>query len=162
MIKMVNEPRTSLLETDTSWKASFLSLLYQYADQMPGSFVEEKHASIAFHYRQCEPDMVAIRLGEIIDALDAIKGKGFLHILLGHKVIEIKDARIDKGQVAQLFAQKINADCIIIAGDDRTDESMFERVIDSYSIHVGSQISAATIHVPNPAALHRLLIDLTT
>jgi trehalose 6-phosphate synthase/phosphatase len=146
-----------LTSIETSWKKPFKDMLYRFQNQMPGSLLEEKMYSLAFHYRQCEPDMVKVRFGEIIDALESIKGKSNLQILLGHKVIEVKDARVDKGQALQAIVNENKFDFILIAGDDRTDEAMFEHFPQAITIHVGNQISQAKYSVNDSFALREWL-----
>ena len=43
------------------WKSTINHVLEVYADRMPGALIEEKDFSLAFHYRLCEPDLVATK-----------------------------------------------------------------------------------------------------
>ena len=148
------------LEDKQPWKNAFKTLLYRFSDQMPGSFIEDKQTSLAFHYRLCEPDMISIRLGELLDALESLKGKSPLHILQGHKVIEIKDSRIDKGQVVRQLVDQGGYDVVFIAGDDKTDEAMFEALPQAYSFHIGHGITNARYSLPTVDDLYTLLYRL--
>jgi len=148
------------VDTKQPWKNAFKTLMYRFSDQMPGSFIEDKQTSLAFHYRLCEPDMVSIRLGELIDALESLIGKSSLHILQGHKVIDVKDSRIDKGQVVRQLVDEGGHDFVFIAGDDKTDEAMFEAMPHAYSIHVGHGITNARYSVPHVDALYDFLYRL--
>lgn len=145
---------------ESPWKHAFKNLLYRFSDQMPGSFVEDKKTTLAFHYRQCEPDMVSIRLGELIDALESLKGKSALQILMGHKVIEIKDSRIDKGQALKTILNQDNFDFILVAGDDKTDEVMFEAAPHAFSIHIGHQPTLAKYRIENVDKFYRFIESL--
>lgn len=159
-IKHPNGQMIQHLDTKQAWKSAFKTLLYRFSDQMPGSFIEDKQTSLAFHYRLCEPDMVSIRLGELFDALESLKGKSPLHILQGHKVIEIKDSRIDKGQVVRQLLNEGHYDFVLIAGDDKTDEAMFDAIPEAYSFHIGHGITHARYVLPDVESFYRLLSRL--
>ena len=139
------------------WKKDVLRILQQYMDQMPGSLIEEKAGGIAFHYRQCEPDMVAIRKGDILHTLETLKSRTPMQIMLGHKVIEVKDPTIHKGIAVEKITAHSLPDFTLVAGDDQTDEAMFSTLVDAHSIHVGSGKSYAKYHVDNVEAFFTLL-----
>lgn len=123
---------------DNNWKPSVKNVLEMFSNRMPGSFIEEKEYSLAFHYRQCEPDMVAVRIGEIREALIFLTETTTLGLQEGNKVIEIKDSRVSKGYVASLFIRNQNYDFILGVGDDFTDENLFLALPDqAFSVKVG-------------------------
>lgn len=41
---------------DDSWKESILAVLEHFAERTPGSFIEQKRTSLAWHYRMVDPD----------------------------------------------------------------------------------------------------------
>ena len=110
---------------DNSWKETVGSIMQMYVDRMPGALIEEKDYSLAFHYRQCEPDMVTMRLGEIREVLTSAIQTMSLTVQEGSKVLEIKDSRVDKGQSASTFIYNRDFDFIMGVGDDHTDEDLF-------------------------------------
>jgi len=131
------------VNVDVSWKQAAKHLLKTYVDRMPGAFIEEKSYSIALHYRAAEPEMVALKLNEIKDALFTLKGGTTLEILEGHKVIEIKDNRVNKGNASLFFSDQKPYDFILTAGDDTTDEDLFKMQKSSFSIKIGYGITLA-------------------
>jgi trehalose 6-phosphate synthase/phosphatase len=155
--RLIGEDWQTVIEPNNQWQPAFHKLLYQFLDQMPGSIIEEKAYSIAFHYRQCEPDMVAIKRIELMDALHTIKGNSNLDIQLGHKMIEIKDASVNKGQVALRLVARHDYDFILIAGDDVTDETMFKPLPKATSFKIGEGITSAQHRLHN---LHDLTLIL--
>jgi trehalose 6-phosphate synthase/phosphatase len=159
-LQLKGESVQTLGQPSMTWKHAFKPMLYRFVDQMPGSFLEEKSYSLVFHYRQCDVDMVGLRLGEIIDALESIKGKSPLQILQGHKVIEIKDATVDKGQVAYRMSQLKEYDHILVFGDDRTDELMFEKLPHAVTIKVGGGPTSARYKIDQPSSVIRFLMNL--
>jgi len=104
---------------------------------MPGSFIEEKTHSIALHYRKCEPEMVAVKISEIKDALFSIKGTHPIEIQQGNMVLEVKDQRVNKGNATYLFTNQKDYDFVLSAGDDVTDEDMFRALKDANTIKIG-------------------------
>jgi len=142
------------------WKKDVLRILQRYMDEMPGSLIEEKTGGIAFHYRLCEPDMVAIRKGDILHTLETLKSRTTMQIMLGHKVIEIKDPSVDKGLAVRRIVEKVQPDFVLIAGDDETDELMFSALPNAHTIHVGQGKSHATYHVDSVEDLSTFLSSL--
>lgn len=67
-----------------------------------------------------------------------------MEILLGKKNIEVRPASINKGEIVKrILAQHPDADFVICAGDDKTDEDMFRTLAtssiqDTFSVTVGS------------------------
>ena len=119
------------------WKDSVRHVMELYTDRMPGSLIEEKDFSLAFHYRQCNPDMVEAKLYEVRDALTTTIRSG-LELQEGNKVLEVKDNRANKGYGASLVIQNQNFDFILGAGDDYTDENLFSSLPeDAVTIKIG-------------------------
>lgn len=160
--RFLHQPWQTMIEPNNEWKPAFKKLLYQFLDQMPGSIIEEKKYSIAFHYRQCEPDMVAIKRIELLDALHTIKGNGNLDIQLGHRMIEIKDASVNKGLVATRFASRYDYEFIMIAGDDVTDETMFKAIPNAFRFKIGEGPTSAQHRLYHLQDLIRILEALLT
>lgn len=143
---------------DNSWKETVHHLLEMYTDRMPGSLIEEKEYSLAFHYRQCEPDMVSAKLGEVREALMGMTHSMSIGVQEGKKVLEIKDNRVNKGNGAALFLQDHNFDFILGVGDDRTDEDMFWMLPeDAFSIKIGIGNTRANHHLKSWQSLRVLL-----
>ncbi len=123
---------------DNEWKESVCHILELFTDRMPGSLIEEKDYSIAWHYRQCEPDMAAVILSEIRETIRALTQSTTLCIQEGNKVLEIKDSRFNKGYVSSLFIQQESYDFILGVGDDYTDEDLFSALPEeAFSIKIG-------------------------
>ena len=127
----------SRLGSTLPWKKDVLRVLQQYMDQMPGSLIEDKAGGIAFHYRLCEPDMVTIRKGDILHTLETLESRTSMQIMLGHKVIEIKDPTVHKGIAVQKIIEDVQPDFMLIVGDDETDENMFAAAPHAHTIRIG-------------------------
>ncbi|MFP4186630.1 MAG: bifunctional alpha,alpha-trehalose-phosphate synthase (UDP-forming)/trehalose-phosphatase [Acholeplasmataceae bacterium] len=126
------------LSIDNDWKKAIIHVLQRFVDRMPGALIEEKTHALALHYRNSEPDMVAVKIGELKEALLSFQESTQIEVQQGHMVLEVKDQRINKGIAKSLVVDSGTYDFILAAGDDRTDEDLF-RVLDdsSYRIKIG-------------------------
>jgi trehalose 6-phosphate synthase/phosphatase len=112
--------------------------LQRFVDRMPGALIEEKTHALALHYRNCEPEMVSVKLGELKDALLSFQESTQIEVQQGHMVLEVKDQRINKGIAQSILFDRGTYDFILAAGDDRTDEDLFNVLEDSsYRIKIG-------------------------
>jgi trehalose 6-phosphate synthase/phosphatase len=109
-----------------------LPLFEDFKQRTPGSHIENKAASLAWHYRGADPKFGAYRSKELLALLETRLAGQPLSVLAEAGVIEVRHAHMTKGFAAQkLLAQHETADLIFAAGDDRTDEHMFEAVLRS-------------------------------
>jgi len=143
------------------WKEQIKPILELYVDRTPGSFIEEKEFSLVWHYRKSDPELAEIRARELKDALLHLTANLKLEVLEGSKVIEIKDAGINKGRAALRWIQKEKWDFILAIGDDRTDEDVFAVLPKfAYSIKVGLSASQAKFNVDSQEDIRKLLREL--
>jgi len=140
------------------WKENIRPILEMHTARTPGSLVEEKEYSLAWHYRRCEPELAAVRVNELKDALDDLIGNLNIGLLSGNKVIEIKDTGVNKGRAASIWLNREEWDFIFAAGDDWTDEDIFNILPDdAWSIKVGSGVSRARFRVDRTENVRELL-----
>lgn len=150
------------VNVDVHWKETVMPILKEYTDRCNGTFVEEKTGSIAWHYRNADLEFAELRLHELRDDLsEIIRYKTDFEILEGHKVLEIKSGKYDKGIAAKALLSENRYDFILAAGDDKTDELMFQALPEStVSIRVGLNLSFARYNVKNTDSLLNLLRSL--
>ncbi|MDA3850192.1 MAG: bifunctional alpha,alpha-trehalose-phosphate synthase (UDP-forming)/trehalose-phosphatase [Spirochaetaceae bacterium] len=147
---------------DNSWKDEIRPLLEVTMDRTPGSLVEEKEFSLAWHYRKCEPELAQIRLRELTDTLLSLTGKGHLGLLDGNKVLEIKDTTVNKGRTAGHFIATKKADFVFAAGDDTTDEDLFSIIDENqYSFKIGQGETKARFYIRDCDEFRSLLTKLS-
>jgi trehalose 6-phosphate synthase/phosphatase len=140
------------------WKNEFYPLLKQFEMRTPGSFVEEKDYSLAWHYRRVDKGWGELRAKEMLNNLKYAAANLGLQILEGNKVIEIKSANINKGNAAREWLKQYPASFILTIGDDYTDEDTFKAMPeDAITIKVGAGISSATYYLKNPAEVRLFL-----
>lgn len=143
------------------WKKSILPILDLYTDHMPGAFVEEKEYSLVLHYRQCDPDMVNMKISELKETLHGMIKTSNLELQEGNKVIEVKDNKVNKGQTAATLLSEDNYDFIFGAGDDTTDESLFAVLPKgSYSVKIGLNKTAANYRLKSWKSMRSVLNKL--
>lgn len=123
---------------DNDWKDPIRHIMELYTDRIPGSLIEEKDYSLAWHYRQSDPDMIAVKLSEVRETLRSIIQSETLGLQEGNKVLEVKDNRVNKGFGAAAFTQNQDYDFIFAVGDDYTDEDLFSSLPqDAYTVKIG-------------------------
>ncbi|MFA6260901.1 MAG: bifunctional alpha,alpha-trehalose-phosphate synthase (UDP-forming)/trehalose-phosphatase [Bacteroidia bacterium] len=136
-----------LFDPDADWKEHILPILELYLDRTPGSILEQKEHSYAWHYRKTN-ELGELRARELTTTLNYFTHNMNVQILQGNKVIEVKSSLINKGlTVKSLFLER-NWDFILSIGDDTTDEDMF-RVLpaDAFTVKVGDSQTDARFKI---------------
>jgi trehalose 6-phosphate synthase/phosphatase len=140
-------PWEALAPISVSWRPRVEGILDQFTASTPGTRIESKSASIAWHYRQADPEFGARQAHELRMLLGDALSNQPLEVIEGKKVIEIRQGGTSKAAVAHR-AVFTEGDGIIAAGDDRTDEELFLALPPSaVTIAVGSAPSAARYRV---------------
>lgn len=148
--KINNENWVVIPELNADWKDSIKSMLEAYSDRTPRSFIEDKSYSLAWHYRTADFDLGEVRAGELLTNLSYLTRERGLQILQGDKVLEIRNAEVNKGKAAVAYITQYPCDFIMAIGDDHTDEDIFMQLPDTaISIKVGSKLSAAQYFLRN-------------
>lgn len=119
-------------------KASVLNTMHQAALRTPGALVEEKDFSVVWHYRGVNPELAYIRNEALRRELADQTRESDLLVHDGNKIIEVKPASVDKGAIARALNEEFPADFVFAAGDDYTDESMFDALpANAHTVKVG-------------------------
>ncbi len=128
---------------DISWKNMIRPLLNLFVRRIPGSFVEEKDFSLAWHYRKADLRIAREAVREIVHALMNLTAGINVIVLAGKMVVEVKQAGINKGNFFRSIANE-GWDFILAAGDDAADESLFSALPDqAYSLRIGYAATSA-------------------
>lgn len=144
------------------WKEAIKPVLELYTDRTPGSFVEEKDFSLAWHYRKADPQLGFLRARELADALLNLTSHLELDVLEGNKVVEVKNSSINKGRAALSWMSREEWDFVFATGDDETDEDVFALLPESaYSVKIGSGASRANFSARSPNEVRSLLLKLS-
>ena len=145
-------------QIEKEWMAIIEPLLQNFVDRTPRSFIEYKNYSLVWHYRDADPDMGQQRAWELKDDIKNYIANLNLEIMDGDKVIEIKNAGINKGKAALNKIGDKQFDFILALGDDWTDEYTFNSLPDSaHTIKVGSKSTAAKYYLNGVEEVRSLL-----
>jgi len=144
------------------WMRELRPVLELYVARTAGSFIEEKDYSLVWHYRRADADLGEVRARELLAHLAFMTANTELQVMEGNKVLEIKNAGINKGTAAARWLARYPADFILALGDDRTDEDTFRALPpEAYTIKVGSTgRSLARFNIGSPAEVRQLLRKL--
>ena len=148
-----------MLEALTNnWFGAILPILESFMDRTPGALIEEKVYSLAWHYRNSDPDLGQRRANQLVSTIEGLISNHNLEILEGDKVIEIKVSGVNKGRSANKLLLEKNYDFIFAIGDDLTDEYMFEELPEhTYTVKVGLKKTVANYYVEGTKQVRKLL-----
>lgn len=162
-IKRVRQGWIQEKEIDQTWKPMLRPTLEMFVKRSPRSFIEEKNHTLAWHYRNVEPELGFTRSRELLDNLFHLIRNAQLQVIDGNKVIEIRVAGIDKGIAAKKLIEETNSEFVLVVGDDKTDEDMFRSLADrALTIKVGPGHSVAQYSVANQQDIIKLLHEFAT
>ena len=148
--------------SERAWIARARAVMDEWVDRTPGAFVEEKSASIAWHYRLAARGFGRAQARDLRIALSRALEDDPADILEGKKVLEVRRRGATKGAVVQhVLACEPAPGAILAIGDDRTDEEMFAALPkQAVTIRVGGGATSARYRVRETAAVRRLLGEL--
>lgn len=160
-IRRKNSTWKSERSIDQSWKPNIFPVFELFVQRCPGSFIEEKSHTIAWHYRNVEKELGFIRSRELLDALMHLIRQAQLQVIDGNKVIEVRVAGVDKGVAATKLLLEQPASFTMVIGDDKTDEDMFHALRDkAKTIKVGPGMTEAEFALPSQKEVITLLKGL--
>jgi trehalose 6-phosphate synthase/phosphatase len=120
---------------DVSWKEHVFPVLEGFTADTPGSFIEDKLASVTWHYRladQVAGERQAAACHKAI--LASVPQDLSIEIINGKKNLEVRPLHANKGLVVERILKIYdNVDFILCCGDDRTDEDMFAWIANNAS-----------------------------
>jgi trehalose 6-phosphate synthase/phosphatase len=155
-----DRPWIAMEDVSVAWKLEVRRALDHATAMTPGALVEEKTASLAWHYRMAEPELGAARAEELWHRLEhALRGTA-AELLRGEKVIEVRPTGVSKARVVERVLSHLEPTLPTIAamGDDRTDEDLFLALPpDAIAIAVGYRETVARYRVATPRAARELL-----
>lgn len=137
---------------DMSWKNDVENIFRHLEERTPGSTVEKKLASITFHYRNSDPEWGEFQAKEAQSLLDTMAQTLPIDVIVGKKNVEVRPAHTHKGEIVKrLTYEYAEADFLICAGDDKTDEDMFRAI---YTVEATvDQDDGTTLLVTPPPSL---------
>lgn len=125
-----------------------------------GAWMEDKQYTLSIHYRLVAPSKVSDFKRKLLKLLQPYRQK--IRLTKGKKVIEIRPpTEWGKGHAVSVILQRIKVHqkpLLIVIGDDRTDEAMFQRYAgEGLTIRVGySQRTDARYYVRSTEEITKL------
>jgi trehalose 6-phosphate synthase/phosphatase len=159
-IKKQNGSWIKAIKDSTAWQKSLIPVIQEYVDLTPGSKLEVKRHSLVWHYRGVSPYIAQKNLVILRRTLGpSLKKKG-LNIMQGNKVLEIKQAGLNKGSSAFSWLNS-SYDFVLALGDDVTDEDIFSVLpLTSVTIKVGRGLTKAQFRLGSNKDVIKLLKSL--
>jgi trehalose 6-phosphate synthase/phosphatase len=145
-----------------AWKDKLLPILRVYEQATPGSMVEEKPSAIVWHFRKADEEFGEWKANRLTQELSALGANQPIKVRHGKKMVEVNAAEINKGAaVARVLERLPDYGLATCAGDDLTDEGMFELTLPRLlTIKVGPGPTQARFRIADPAAFRKFLGDL--
>ncbi len=142
----------------SEWKEEVLPTLEMYTDRLPGSYIQERDYSVAWHYHKADIEHASQLVKEVNDHLLSIVTNISAHVLHGSKVIEVSNSGINKGELAMHWLSRKEYDFILAIGAGWSDELLFQTMPDhAWSVRVGLTQTAARFVVREQGdAIHLL------
>jgi len=152
------EDFSMLEQVKGDWMGKIRPVLESFVDRTPGTFIEDKNYSLAWHYRNTDPDFGDKRANELNSVLTSLIGNDDISVLNGNKVMEVKSSNVNKGRASVRMLGEDNYDFVFVIGDDWTDEFMFQELPDStVSVKVGLKKTYAKYHVEGTKRVREIL-----
>ena len=120
------------------WKEEVLPILEMYTDRLPGAFLEERDYSISWHYYKADIEQAAFLSKEVSDHLLSITTNIGVQVFTSHRVIEVSNSGINKGELAMHWLSRKPYDFVMAMGAGWSDEILFQSLPEhAWSIRVG-------------------------
>ncbi|XP_019176625.1 PREDICTED: probable alpha,alpha-trehalose-phosphate synthase [UDP-forming] 9 [Ipomoea nil] len=167
------------MNADTEWKEIVEPVMKQYTDATDGSSIETKESALVWHHQDADPDFGSCQAKELLDHLENVLANEPAVVKRGQQIVEVKPQGVTKGLAAEkVLLMMVNGgrppDFVMCIGDDRSDEDMFEGIInmvsglsistapEMFACTVGRKPSRARYYLDDTADVVRLLQGLAT
>ncbi len=152
-------------ETSGDWIEMVRNILDDYTKRTPGSLIEQKAASIAWHYREADGRFGEWQSHELMIHLEQTLANLPVAVVQGHRLVEVRPQGVNKGSFARSTLNGLAKDqqaTVLCFGDDRTDEEMFLALPPkAWSCRVGNRRTMARYYLHNPDEVLEILSDLS-
>ncbi|HYI15678.1 MAG TPA: bifunctional alpha,alpha-trehalose-phosphate synthase (UDP-forming)/trehalose-phosphatase [Thermomicrobiales bacterium] len=148
------------MQVSAGWIDRVLPILEQFTAATPGSLIELKTASVAWHYRMAHAEFGLRQAHELRMLLGDALSNQPLEVLEGKKVIEIRLRGVSKALVVRRILQQPAHDgaALLAIGDDHTDEELFAALpASAITVAVGAVPSRATHRVGGEVPVRAML-----
>ncbi|XP_044492989.1 probable alpha,alpha-trehalose-phosphate synthase [UDP-forming] 9 isoform X2 [Mangifera indica] len=144
---------TSHPGADLEWTRIVEPVMKLYTEATDGSSIEIKESAWVWQYQDADPDFGSCQAKEMLDHLESVLANEPAVVKRGQHIVEVKPQGVTKGLVAEkVLMQMINSgmppDFVMCVGDDRSDEDMFESILNTLSsqtLPAAPEIFACTV-----------------
>lgn len=145
------------------WKEKVLPLLEEFASRTPGTRIEEKDASLVWHYRRADPEFGSLQAKELRLHLLEMLSNVPVRILGGDKLVEVRSYEVSKGVIVSGWSERRAEGTLCVAmGDDVTDEDMFSALPEQgVAVHVGLSPTIAKVRLKDSDQARRFLTEIS-
>ncbi|RAL47822.1 hypothetical protein DM860_011407 [Cuscuta australis] len=164
---------------ECGWKQIAEPVMQLYIETTDGSAIEYKETSMVWCYEDADPDFGSCQAKELLDHLESVLANEPVTVKSGQNTIEVKPQGVSKGLVAKRLLSLMEErgmapDFVLCIGDDRSDEDMFEVIMNSvaspsvapsaevFACTVGKKPSKAKYYVDDAAEIVRLMQGLAS
>jgi trehalose 6-phosphate synthase/phosphatase len=151
--RRTNEEWQYFVEDRLEWKEGARKIMETYVKRCANSLIEEKEFSMVWHYRNSNAEQGKLRAFELMKELSQFAHNLGIHVMMGNKIVEIKNRNIDKGKAVRSILSQKDYDFIFAAGDDLTDEDIFRLLVDTpnaFTFKIGADASYAKYNLLTP------------
>jgi trehalose 6-phosphate synthase/phosphatase len=144
------------------WQDRVRPMLEQFVASTPGSRLEVKTASLAWHFRRAQREHGIRQAHELRMLLGSAFSNQPWGVFEGKKVIEVRLRASDKATVAaKVMSDGVPGMAVVAIGDERTDEDLFIALPEaSVKVAVGPPSPHAPFFVKDYQEVRRLLWSL--
>ena len=151
--RIKGENWASEIQTFHEWKEKVHNIMDMYVRRCANTFKEEKEYSMVWHFRNANAEEGKLRAYELASGLNDYVHNRHLQVLLGNKIVEVRQSGVNKGSFVRKQIHKKPYDFIMAVGDDRTDEDMFRELVEienAYTVKIGPEASYAKYNLYTP------------
>ena len=174
-------------DLDTSWKDVVRPIMTYFSERTPGTYIESKESSLAWHYRDADPHFGAWQAKDMQIHMEDVMSTLPLEIIQGNKLVEVRHVGVNKslvleevlrqgprnGYEEQVAVDEDNMedfDFVLCVGDDRSDEDMYQllkswharkgeanETPDLYNVRIGPGATSAEFCLESVVELRKIL-----
>jgi len=125
-------------EIELAWKELVLPIMKYFTDRTPGTYIESRESSLAWHYKDADPHFGTWQAKDMQISMEDVLSNLPLEIIQGKHIVEVRHRAVSKARVLEKVLEELcspesvalhgghEVDFIFCVGDDRSDEDMFQ------------------------------------
>lgn len=141
------------------WMERMRPVLQQFTSRTPGARLEEKTASMAWHYRMADPEFGRRQAQELVFHLSETFSNQPVEVISGDQIVEVRPFGVARAKVIERLVAEAGTGALVVAmASHRSGEDLFAALPpDAVAINVGRAQSNAALRIADSAATRRLL-----